>query len=226
MKLVIIVPTRGRPHLLERLIESWKKTTSGHSTILAVLDEDDHANYMPMLDKYMYDRVEVAVVFGDREMLVGKLNMFSDGWEKEGYIGVGFMGDDCVFMTPGWELPIIQWLESNKGLCYGNDLLQGEALPNNVFIHVDVISALGFMAPPELKHYFIDNYWRELGVSIGKLHYFPEVVIEHRHWSNGKEGKDNIYTEAEKLMGEDRTAWDDYRLTGKMTEDVSKVLSL
>jgi len=226
-KLTVIVPSRGRPHLMERLLESWKRTTSGYSRIVMVLDGDDQYHYNEVHDKYMKESgVELAILFGERQMLTSKLNAFCSDWEKEGSIGVGFMGDDCVFMTPGWEAPIIQWLEENKGICYGNDLLQGEALPNNVFIHVDIIAALGFMAPPELKHYFIDNYWRELGVSIGKIHYFPEVVIEHRHWSNKKQEKDTIYTEAERLIGEDRTAWDQYRLTGKMSEDVNKIISL
>lgn len=223
-KLAIIVPSRGRPHLIERLLESWKRTTLGHSRIVMALDGDDFHNYSEVVSKY---HLEIGVELGliaKRETLTTKLNLFAADWEKRDSIGVGFMGDDCVFMTPGWELPIIEWLENNKGICYGNDLLQGENLPNNVFIHVDIIAALGFMAPPELKHYYIDNYWKDLGLRLDKIKYFNEIIIEHRHWSNGKETKDAIYTEAEKLMGEDKIAWDKYRET-KLAEDVKKIQS-
>lgn len=224
-KLTIIVPSRGRPHLMDRLLESWKRTTLGHSRIVMVLDGDDSHHYNEVHDKYVKEPgIEMAIVFGERQLLTSKLNSFAKDWEKQESIGVGFMGDDCVFMTPGWELPIVDWLENNKGICYGNDLLQGEALPNNVFIHVDIIAALGFMAPPELKHYYIDNYWKDLGLRLEKIKYFESIVIEHRHWSNGKETKDATYTEAEKLMGEDRLAWDKYR-EDKLAEDVNKVLS-
>ena len=219
-KLIIIVPTRGRPHLMERLIESWKKTTLGLSRILRVLDEDDQLNYNTLGG----NDVDIAVCFRPRRNLVEKLNDFVLDYVEDGYLAIGFIGDDCVFMTPGWELPIIEWLEKNVGICYGNDLLQGENLPNNVFIHVNIISTLGFMAPPELKHYYIDNYWKDLGLRLGKLHYFPEIVIEHRHWSNNKEVKDATYSEAEVLMGEDRTTWDSYRQT-KLAEDVKKIQS-
>lgn len=185
-----------------------------------VLDRDDHEQY----NDVKKEGVEWVATGIGRKTLVEKLNNFSPGWGDEGYLGVSFMGDDCVFMTPGWELPIIEWLQSNTGLCYCNDLLQGENLPNNVFIHVDVISALGFMAPPELKHYYIDNYWKDLGIRLGKLNYFPEIIIEHRHWSNNKEVKDATYTEAEKLMGADRETWDKYRIT-KLAEDVQRIQS-
>lgn len=216
-KIIIIVPSRGRPHLMKRLIESWKRTTLGHSDILMVLDEDDHGKY-----DIWEPGVELAVNFGHQGTLVEKLNDYCMNWGSEGYIAVSFMGDDCVFMTPGWELPILEWLETNDGICYCNDLLQGETLPNNVFIHVDIVSALGFMAPPELKHYYIDNYWKDLGLRLNKLKYFNEIVIEHRHWSNNKEVRDATYTEAEKLMGADKATWDEYRLT-KLTNDVQKI---
>lgn len=210
-KLTIIVPSRGRPHLMERLLESWKRTTLGHSRIVMVLDGDDSYHYNEVHNKYVGTAVELAVIFGERRLLTSKLNCFAGDWKEEGSIGVGFMGDDCVFISENWELPIIEWLEKNVGICYGNDLLQGESLPNNVFIHTDIIDALGFMAPPELKHYYIDNYWKDLGLRLDKLKYFPNIIIEHRHWSNKKEVKDTIYTEAEKLMGEDKITWDEKR---------------
>lgn len=212
-EIVIIIPSRGRPHLLNRLLESWKNTTLGYSRIVVVLDEDDHSNYTDILKDYMSSSyVEVDILFGERQMLTSKLNTCAN-WEKRDVntLAVGFMGDDCVFMSNEWELPIIEWLKSNVGICYGNDLLQGEALPNNVFIHTNIIAALGFMAPPELKHYYIDNYWKDLGLRLDKLKYFPHIIIEHRHWSNKKEVKDTTYTEAEKLMEEDKKTWDEKR---------------
>jgi hypothetical protein len=195
----------------------------GYSRLMFVFDEDDHANNLAVT--YDNKNIETAVMFGERQMLTEKLNSFCMDWESEGSIGVGFMGDDCVFMTPGWDLFIVEYLKNNKGICYCNDLLQGENIPNNVFMHVDIIKALGFMAPPELKHYFIDNYWRELGSQLGKFEYFGNIVIEHRHWSNEKAEKDATYTEAEDLMGPDRIAWDNYRTSGRVQEDVNKIIS-
>lgn len=184
-----------------------------------ILDEDDHQNYEKLYNGELGKKAEVMFVMGPQLKLVEKLNLTALGWEKEGYLCVGFMGDDCVFMTPGWEDVIIHWQKKHKGICYGNDLLQGENLPNNVFIHVDIIAALGFMAPPELQHYYIDNYWKDLGLRLNNIQYFENVVIEHRHWSNQKEQKDATYTNAESLMGQDRAAWDNYRET-KLAEDV------
>lgn len=219
-EIIVIVPSRGRPDNAERLVESWKNTTQGKSLILFVLDGDDYQQYNTFVT---ISGIETVVIPKKRELLTAKLNMFCEDWEEEGAEVISFMGDDCVFLTPGWEDRILEWQRENKGICYCNDLLQGENLPNNVFIHNDIVSALGFMAPPVLQHYFIDNYWKDLGIRLGKLKYFPEIVIEHRHWSNGKSQKDETYIQAENtLMGTDRAAWDKYRET-ELANDVQKI---
>lgn len=217
-KIALIIPTRGRRDNMIRLIESWKRTTQGKSDIIMVMDEDDIKTYNGLSEE---ERVIEAIIFGHRQDLCAKTNIFVSDLLKDHDI-LGSLGDDHVFLTPYWETKIIEWQDQFKGICYCNDLLQGENLPTNVFIHKEIIEPLGYMAPPILEHYFIDNYWKDLGLRLGNMHYFPEVIIEHKHWSNGKSEKDATYTDVENKFEKDRKVWDNYRIT-ELANDVKKI---
>lgn len=213
-KILILVPSRdqgtGRISNVERLVKSWKDTTSGSSDLMVIIDEDEADKY-PILEK------QGVIVFTlPRMNLVPKLNTVAKIYTHFTATNtklkvLSFMGDDCVFQTPGWEERVIEWQEANKGICYCNDLLQGEVLPNNVFIWADIVRSLGFMCPPVLQHYYIDNFWLDLGIRLKRMEYFSDIIIEHKHWSNNKAYKDDLYIESEKLMSADRLAWDTYR---------------
>lgn len=220
-KILILVPSRdggsGRVVNVERLIKSWKDTTSGSSDLTIVADYDEWDIYGPIAK-------DIGLFIQERRNLCPKLNAAAIT-SAEYYDIISFMGDDCVFQTKGWEEEIIAWQDKNKGICYCNDLLQGEILPNNVFIWSDIIRALGFMCPPELQHYYIDNFWKDLGIRLGRIEYFSNIIIEHRHWSNGKAEKDKLYTDSEFMMGPDRLAFDTYRHL-QFDQDIEKIKKL
>jgi hypothetical protein len=221
--ILIIIPTRSsggtRVASLRRLIESWRKTTEGYSDLMTVTDEDDHHHYKDVLPPMGH-----AIIMPQAH-LVKKLNLAAMAILNE-YRIICFVGDDVVFQTPGWEKQIVDHMKVNSPcVAYCNDLLQGENLPNNVFLSSEIVEALGYMCPPELKHYYIDNFWKDLGIRLGHrgLKYFPDIVIEHMHWSNGKMEKDQLYTESERMMGEDRQAFDKYRIE-RFDSDIQKIV--
>jgi hypothetical protein len=76
-----------------------------------------------------------------------------------------------------------------------------------------MIKALGFMAPPAMRHLYLDNFWKELGEAVGGLVYLPDVIIEHLHPVNGKAEWDERYraVNAPDKDAADRQAWMEYR---------------
>jgi hypothetical protein len=218
--ILIIIPTRSsggtRVQSLDRLIKSWRKTTYGYSDIMTVVDDDDHENYrdvLPPMGHHMIMR---------RTNLVNKLNRAAEE-VLDDYHTLCFVGDDVVFHTDGWDEKIAGYMSANEpAVCYCNDLLQGENLPNNVFISSEIVKAQGYMVPPVMKHYYIDNYWKDLGIRLGNIKYFPDIIIEHLHWSNNKAEKDELYSESEKMMGEDQRAFDRYRVE-QFDSDIKKI---
>lgn len=225
--ILLIVPTRSaggvRLQTLETLIESWHQTTDGYSDMLINFDVDEAALYIPIVEKWGSGKI-TFLMSGKRVSYAEKLNGIIEApLLLDQYDIIGHPSDDHVFMTRGWEEPIIKWV-SYMGVGYGDDLLQGENLPTCPFISSSILKGLGFMCPPGMKHMFVDNFWKDLGLRLGCLKYFPEIIIEHRHWSNKKTTIDDQYLQVYNEYTEvDRKRFDEYRLSDEMELDVNKV---
>lgn len=183
-KMIVIVPSRGRPENAARLLDAWE-ATGAVADLLFCLDNDD-----PALDDY--PRGTPAERLG----LVGTLNHYARRYSERLFDYIGFMGDDHLPRTPHWDQKIVDVLASRKAaIAYGDDLHQGSNIPTAVFMTSNIIQALGYMAPPRFQHLYIDNVWREWGEGLGEFHYLPGVVIEHMHPDAGKAQRDSGYEE-------------------------------
>lgn len=218
-EILIIVPTRSSGGIRNRnipdLLSSWQKTTSGHSDLLLGLDEDDEHHYVPRFENIIYE-------INPNMNLVPKLNLLSSKYiEKYKYFF--FMGDDHRFRTKKWEDIFLQYAKSDKySIYYGEDLKKENNLPTSVFISSNIIKTLGYFVPPCLKHMYADNYWLDLGNSIGFLRYFEDVIIEHMHPSTKKASMDAQYIRVDGYMLEDKKKYHEY-LNSDFLKDISKL---
>ena len=109
------------------------------------------------------------------------------------YEAVGFLGDDHRPRTPGWDTRLLAALDGRPGVAYGDDLHQGGRLPTAVVISSAIIRTLGYMVPPGQDHLYLDDFWRQLGLDLGRLEYVPDVIVEHCHPNAGKAPWDDGY---------------------------------
>lgn len=186
MRILVIVPTRGRPENIVRLDKAFLDTQVDIEVMYCVDDDD------PSLADYV--RTGIPLVTGPRKRLVGTLNDVAKRFADD-YDIVGFLGDDVVPKTHKWDDIIRANFKTNM-VAYGNDGWQGEGLPTGVFLDARIISVLGYMVVPTLIHLFADNYWKALGEALGTLTYLPGVDMEHMHPYAGKAEHDLTYEEA------------------------------
>lgn len=225
-RMVIIVPTRSaggiRVLTLDRLIESWEKTRVSSDMIVGI-DDDEWEIYPKKEHPNLYYRSYSRTGYCDKLNSMCRSIAADDYNTSDRYDIIGHLSDDHVFTNDMWDELIPDWIEHRgMGVCYGNDLLQGENLPTAPFISWNIIKALGFMCPPGLKHMFVDNFWKDLGIRLDCLKYFPEIITEHMHWSNGKTIQDAQYKEVNDLMQSDWKAFDEYR-ANQMDADIQRV---
>lgn len=217
----VLTPSRGRPGNVKALNESIQLTTTGNVDFLVCVDSDDEK-----LDEYSA-LGDITIEVGPRLRLGGTLNAVAPRLAKE-YDYIFFAGDDHRFRTPGWASVMTSEIESmgGWGICYGNDLLQGERLPTAVMMSSYIVSTLGYMVPPGLIHLFHDNYYLELGKRAGRIKYLPEVVIEHMHPLVGKADSDAGYVEVNSpaTWAHDEAVYSNY-LTTQIDKDVEKLLN-
>ncbi len=190
MRMLTIVPTRGRCDNAMRLFEAINATADFTELIFAI-DADDVAEYGDLMHATAGVN-NVKIVIAARMGMNGTLNHWAN-WMAPDYDYICFMGDDHLPITKGWDTKLAEAIGSEAGIAYGNDLLQGENLPTAVVMSTKIIRALGFMSPPALKHLFLDNFWLAIGKALGNATYCPDVIIEHLHFTNGKAAHDERY---------------------------------
>lgn len=194
ISLLVIVPTRGRPQNISRLIDAWAETSAGVAQLLVAVDDDDPAklDYLSVVLPTGFAWLEAAPR-PDGGGMGPVLNRYATRYAGS-YRALGFLGDDHVPRSGGWDRLIVKALsELGTGIVYGDDLFQRQNLPTAVFMTADIVRTLGWMSPPELRHLWIDNAWMDLGRAAGCLRYLPDVVIEHVHPAAAKAAMDDGY---------------------------------
>ncbi|TLQ45758.1 glycosyltransferase family 2 protein [Streptomyces marianii] len=215
--LLVIVPSRGRPHTVQQMAEAFRDTCTAETELLFVIDDDD-----PEREAYQLARAAAEDAYGDVRLaeqqapgtMVSALNRGaqSAAYGHEPPAALGFMGDDHRPRTKGWDKAYLEALRSLPGIVYGNDLIQGERLPTQCAMSTALVRHLGFMAPPELTHLYVDNYWLAIGRDAGCISYLPNVVVEHVHPVAGKAEWDEGYrrVNAPTMYAGDRQAYSEY----------------
>lgn len=216
MRLLMLCPSRNRPHNIERLIAAWDDT-GATADLLVRTDDDEPAYDLPERPWLRYER-------GPRLRLGPTLNELALANTGD-YDAIGFLGDDHVPRTPGWDRLLTDAItDMGGGVVYGDDLFQGEALATSVVMSTDVIAALGWFAVPGCTHMYLDNGWMTVGKALGRLCYVPHVVIEHMHYLANKSDEDNLYREvnANTMYAHDQQAFSDY-CEHQMVTDILRV---
>ena len=219
-KIGILIPTRERPEDFIIFAESWRNTTEGLSDVIVWIDEDD-SSYEEIMKTYS----EFIYEIGERNTSLTLLNKLAVKYQNK-YDYLGFMEDDCNFNTFGWESIFIKKLVElgDNGIVWGNDLLNKDHIVGLPFMNSKIVRKLGFMSPPELKYIWCDYFWKRLGTELNSLHYFPDVIIEHRHYSTGKRNKDAISEIVDSVGGiEDTNTYNNNYMRNRFKKDVERL---
>lgn len=216
--MLVVVPTRGRPHNIARLWQAWQATATGVADLLVAVDGDPD-------NERAYRAVGVPWIEADPEWrgMIATLNRHATA-HADRYDAVAFMGDDHVPRTPGWDAAMMDALDTLApvGIVYGDDLHRGRSMPTAAALSATIVRTLGYMAPPTLGHLVCDRWWRKLGRRLGRITYLPDVVIEHMHYKAGKAPKDAGYEQvnSSRQYRRDERAFDRYVNGGGLRRDV------
>lgn len=211
--LIVIVPSRGRPQSVERLVTAWTNTHAyDDASLIFVIDRTD-----PHVDAYL-DQADAELapmlVHPGRPPMVEKLNAAAIGFARQSDIHLAFAGDDHIPRTPGWAKRYCDELDHlGTGIVYGDDLLQGDKLPTQWAMTADIVRTLGRMVPADVEHLYCDNSILDLGQAADCIRYLPDVIIEHMHPAAGKAVFDDGYQAVnnDTQIAHDRAAYEHWR---------------
>jgi hypothetical protein len=216
---VVVIPSRGRPAAARQAIESVRRTAVFVSTsVVLAVDADDpcYEDYLSLRQFFTVSspyrpEVEIVTLRGDETgSLVRATNTVSRriaSAEPDSIIGN--IGDDHRVRTTGFDRLVTDAL-AEPGIAYGDDLIHGERLPSAPFVSAALVDALGWYFIPTVEHMYGDDALRVIGLALRRIHYLPEMIVEHMHPAVNKGPWDDGYTRAYASVDADREAYNEW----------------
>ena len=225
--LLIIVPSRGRPQNIARLLDAVHENSRLRTHLHVAVDDDD-----PELSRYQYI-MKHAGQDGD-ELETGKRQGLA-AWTNEiavrragEYPFLASFGDDHLPRTKGFDRALtraIADMPGGTGFTYPWDGTR-EDVPEAVVMSSNIVQALGWMMLPDLKHFWVDNVWADLGAGAGCIRHLRAVAVDHLHPGAKKANGDKTYAESGKKIPEDREAYFAWRHSERFGEDIKAIIAL
>jgi len=202
-RILVILPTRGRPWSALEAIASVMKHAAKPATVeIIVCNDYDDPKQFDLI--YSDKESPISQLLLPRKSFVEWLNFCVD--DLENFDWVTWLGDDVRYLTPGWD-DIVR--SHQEFIIYGPDGIQDERIPTHPFIRCEIPRALEWLVPPKLKHYCADLFIQALGNELHSIAYDPALRIEHLHVNNGKRAKDQTHVEAMQHWGRDHENWEE-----------------
>lgn len=232
--LVMIVPTRGRPGNIRKVISAWDFTNAWDvADLWLAVDADDpeiegyrelfEQTRHPDTDEPLFQLME----FDEWVPMVTKLDQASLIL-KDNYFALGFAGDDHIPQTINWAQTYLANLRELKtGLVHGDDGYQGANICTEWAVTADVVRTLGRMIPAPVEHMYSDVSLHDLMTEAGALRYLPQVRIEHMHPIVKKAENDEQYkrVNSREQFARDKASYDGWK-NGRKSADLAAIKAL
>jgi len=212
--LVVIVPSRGRPASVDRLVRACALTCRADTRLHFAFDLDD-----PHLEANIKAAGGHAYMLGKRDTLTGWTNKIAArvvrapaGGARYGPVAaMASFGDDHLPVTVGWDEQLLAALPEHGGYSYPNDERRDD-VPEACVISTPIVAELGWFCYPGVTHWYNDNIWRDIGAGAGCLTYCPHVIVRHLHPNVTGQPGDQTYADAAESFNADLGAYQRWKL--------------
>lgn len=211
--IAILVPTRGRPEQLKRMIDSAYKTCSNKDNIwvLCSTSEEEWAQYMPVALHSLHEHSKLLDCIHMPDMLptAHKWNVLADAMVKSNGPNLFMLGaDDMVFETEGWDKKLLEHYNAleNKIHVYSlQDSRDKEGTPHPIVTR-EYIEALGYFCSPIFLHWQQDRWTVEIAKYNNVFTHLKDYNLLHLKPSD--EGKpDETHTKIRSYGWRERDQW-------------------
>ncbi|MCP3940380.1 MAG: glycosyltransferase family 2 protein [Desulfobacteraceae bacterium] len=193
----LLLPTRGRPRRLNRMLQSVFSNAQNPTEVEVVLRiDDDDVKILDIIN--VASKYPVKIVKGKPQSM-GALN--TDCYRHSTGDIIILVNDDIVIQTKNWDYVIkerFQFLEDKIFLGYPNDLHKKRGMATFPILHRDTLSLLEDPFPSEYERTYIDLHLMDIFKRIesccgDRILYFPDIIFEHFHPYSGKIKHDKTY---------------------------------
>jgi|TARA_B100001971_G_C18248132_1_gene575945 hypothetical protein len=197
-------PSRGRPKLAKRLVDTAQEFVKHEVEILFYLNNDDSTleEYKDLLEEKYY-------TIGPNQSTCLSWNEMAG---KAQHDIVMLMGDDVQIQTQDWDELIVEQFnkyddkilmvvpndgreKGTKNLGDKIKLWEDKPLPAAHFaVHKNWINTLGYLAPPFFWHFYVDTYTQKVARKLNRCLYLPTVMFKAKKLfdKTGKQVRSNL----------------------------------
>jgi hypothetical protein len=229
-KISLLVPSRERLNLKLTLISSIITSVDDINNVELIfgIDKDDPTRDIVYKIAEAIPFVKIVDIKND-----GKFIGINKIWNllyphATGDI-LGYIGDDMIFMTPGWDSKIIDELtnklpEDKIKLvhCY-DGYRDKDEISVNAFIHKKYTEILGYMCRGEFLINWSDQWMYQTFKAFDRVKYRRDIHIQHNHWVFGQRSKDKV---AERMLSDQHDSKSDALWYGLVDERIADVKKL
>lgn len=221
----ILLPSRGRPDNVYRLVDSILNTCNNPKDIEIIvrLDNDDDTKNV-LLDN---PPKNTTIIVGDRIIL-------TDYWNKCADIAKGdimmICGDDIIFRTLNWDTVVndsFDSIDDKIAYVFGDDgSVHNGKFGTHGFMHRRWYETLGYITPPYFSGDYSDTWCNDISKAVGR-HIHIDILTEHMHPDFGKSSIDSTYSEKYDRIHRDNPAAIYYSddMVSKRQNDILKLKS-
>ena len=172
----ILTPSRGRPEVARRMVESALKNPGAEIEIKFWLTEDD-----PDLVRYQEFLTPDQYTIGAHQSTSFSWNLMAESAQHDILF---LVGDDATFTTDRWAVHIQQAFAQypDRIACvYPRVPSLSRHKSPHFCLHRNWVNALGYFLPPHFHHWYVDTWIAEVARELGRLHCIEafELPIEH-----------------------------------------------
>jgi len=207
------VPTRGRPHRLQKFLQGCVDTKMSMSGLIVVDGTDpDAGDY----SKVILPPNWTLLVAKDRAECGGRMEDLFLTYPKAKFYSI--VNDDVVPETEGWDVKLAE-TAGDWNVAYPWDTLTGmgtQFLVGGKLARSVGSFSLGFL------HTMVDRAWMDIGEGIGRLIFRKDIRLRHEHWSRNRALRDKTYSRT--FNGIATIPYDKARYAKWYKEDLPKLI--
>jgi glycosyl transferase/beta-hydroxylase protein BlmF len=196
MQLAIITPTRQRPERRKTFHDSVRSLADDNDSLRMYyyLDNDD-----PAMEQYRETELhapQATDVVGEPMSVSKSWNILAKLAIDEGADVLIMGNDDLVYETQGWDTKLRLELDKfpDKIYCmWFQDKLNGKGHCAFPIVSKEWYHCLGYFTPGIFNFGYNDTWIFDIGKKLGRCHWIPHVVMEHKHISKYRSLLDETY---------------------------------
>jgi hypothetical protein len=206
MTIALLVPSKGRATLCNRMIQSAFRTTTRKIHVYVCVTTEEFCEYTDTIKIPESDRFGAVIVTMPDCPTVHRWNRLAELalMQKDTQLFM-LASDDVVFSTPCWDEALLERYDNKPHVYHLQDSRDSNGTPHPLVTR-EWIDVMGWAFPPIFLHWFLDSWTVEIAKANNCFTHLKDYLLEHLKPSDHGVG-DATHNDIRRRGFHDRDLW-------------------